>query len=97
MAALAGHIEAVRASDRYGVGTIEQAFAGYKALPADSAADWRQVFGFKKGSTPSVSDVKSKHRDRAKVDHPDKGGTEEGMMHVNRALAYALAELNGQV
>jgi hypothetical protein len=30
-----GHIEAIRACDRYGVGTLEQAFTGYKALPAD--------------------------------------------------------------
>lgn len=93
MAAMAGHIEAIRASDRYGVGSIEQAFAGYRALPADSAADWRQVFGFEKGSTPALSEVKSKLRERAHEAHPDKGGTEEGMMHLNRAFAYAQTEL----
>jgi len=32
IAAIAAHIEALRAQERYGVGTIEQAFAGYSAL-----------------------------------------------------------------
>mgnify|MGYP000712282402 CR=1 FL=1 len=34
IAAIAAHIEAIRAVDRYGVGTLDQAFAGYAALPA---------------------------------------------------------------
>src|SRR5262245_11061863 len=41
---LVARIALTRAVDRYGVGTLEQAFAGYKALPADTAADWRVVF-----------------------------------------------------
>src|SRR5262249_46259283 len=36
IAAIAGHIDALRRVERYGVGTIEQALAGYKALPADT-------------------------------------------------------------
>src|SRR5262249_31741204 len=34
LAAIAAHLEAMRGMDRWGVGSIEQAFAGYKALPA---------------------------------------------------------------
>jgi hypothetical protein len=33
IAAIAAHIDAIRRQDRYGVGTIDQAFAGYSALP----------------------------------------------------------------
>jgi hypothetical protein len=41
--AIAKHIEALRGQDRWGVGTIEQAFAGYEALPAPE--QWWQVLG----------------------------------------------------
>jgi hypothetical protein len=93
MAALAGHIEAIRASDRYGVGTVEQAFAGYKALPADTARDWRQVFGFAEGSTPTRDQVTQAHRRLAREQHPDAGGSNVAMAHLNRARDYALDEL----
>ena len=39
IAAMAAHIDALRRVDRYGVGTIEQALAGYKALPADTGGE----------------------------------------------------------
>lgn len=93
IAAIAGHIEALRRIERYGVGTIEQALAGYRSLPADSAADWRQVFGFSASETVTAESVNARFKERAAVAHPDKGGTDEGMMHLNRARDYALAEL----
>lgn len=93
IAALAAHLEALRAIERYGVGTIEQALAGYKALPADTAADWRAVFGFARESRPTVDQVQNAYREAAKVRHPDVGGTEIEMSHVNRARDYALMEL----
>lgn len=93
IAAIAAHIDALRRVDRYGVGSIEQALAGYKSLPADSAADWRQVFGFPAGSVPSHEALKAAYKDRARHAHPDQGGTDEAMMHINRALEYALQEL----
>lgn len=95
LAAIAGHIHAIRAVDRYGVGTIDQAFAGYAALPADTAADWRSVFGFAADAVVSLADVESKYRERAKVSHPDRGGSDLEMAHVNRARDYARAELAG--
>lgn len=94
IAAIAGHIEALRRIERYGVGTIEQALAGYKSLPADTAADWRQVFGFDKNSQPSIDQLKDKHKALAREHHPDRGGSEEKMMQLNRAREYALEELN---
>jgi hypothetical protein len=95
IAAIAAHIDALRRIERYGVGSIEQALAGYKALPADTAADWRTVFGFAAHETVTAEMVQRAFKDRAKDAHPDKGGTEEGMAHLNRARDYAIAELLG--
>lgn len=95
IAAIAGHIESLRRVERYGVGTIEQALAGYKALPADTAANWRAVFGFPADSTPSLDQVDSAYKASARQRHPDLGGTDIEMAHVNRARDYALAELGG--
>ncbi len=94
IAALAAHIEALRAMDRYGVGTIEQALAGYKALPADTAADWRNVLGLPKVGHVTTDDVDLAYKALAKRTHPDiAGGSEAEMAHLNRARDYALAEL----
>jgi len=95
IAAIAAHIDALRRVDRYGVGTIEQALAGYKALPADTAANWRAVFGFQVGSMPSIEQITTAYREAARQRHPDFGGTEIEMAHLNRAREYALKELEG--
>lgn len=95
IAAIAAHIDALRRVERYGVGTIEQALAGYRSLPADTAADWRSVFGFGVSERVSVEQVQSRFKERATTAHPDKGGSDEGMAHINRAREYALAELLG--
>jgi hypothetical protein len=97
IAAIAAHIEALRAIERYGVGTIEQALAGYKSLPADTAADWRQVLGFGSHNTPTVEEVNKVYRERAKLKHPDVLHDDgASMAHLNRARDYALAELEGR-
>lgn len=93
IAAIAGHIEALRRVERYGVGTIEQALAGYKALPADTAANWRAVFGFAADSVPTLDQMDSAYKAAARLKHPDVGGTDIEMAHVNRARDYALQEL----
>jgi hypothetical protein len=93
IAAIAAHIDALRRIERYGVGTIEQALAGYKALPADSAADWRTQFGFSAGSQPTLAQVEDAFREAAKQRHPDAGGSDVEMARVNRARAYARSEL----
>ena len=93
IAALAAHIDALRRIERYGVGTIEQALAGYKALPADTAANWRTVFGFGAKSRPSADQVDTAYKTAAKQHHPDLGGSDMAMAHLNRARDYALAEL----
>lgn len=95
IAGIAGHVEALRRIERYGVGTIEQALGGYKALPADTAADWRAVFGFPKGSRPTLDQLDTVFKSLAKLKHPDiAGGSEMEMAHLNRARDYALTELH---
>lgn len=95
IAALAAHLNALRAIERWGVGTIEQALAGYKALPADTAADWRAVFGFGKGSRPTLDEVDQRFKAAARERHPDAGGTDIEMAHLNRARDFARQELQG--
>ena len=93
IAALAAHIDALRRIDRYGVGSLEQALAGYRALPADSAANWRTVFGFDPDERVSAEALNSRFKEQARDAHPDRGGTDEGMAHLNRAREFALEEL----
>ena len=53
--ALAKHIEALRGQDRWGVGTIEQAFRGYMALPGigeTGGVSWWKVLGVSINATP---------------------------------------------
>lgn len=91
IAALAAHIDALRRIERYGVGTLEQALEGYRSLPADSAANWRVVFGLGAGAT--WAEVDAKFKERAKTAHPDKGGTEAEFAHISRARDFARQEL----
>ena len=50
IAAIAMHIRALRAIERYGIGTLAQAFRGYVAL-APTEYDWRLVLGVKETAT----------------------------------------------
>ncbi len=98
IAAIAAHVDALRRIERYGIGTIEQALAGYKALPADTAAAWRIVFGFSAQEAVSDATLDSRYKALAKKAHPDViGGSDAAFMHLGRALEFARADLrNGQ-
>lgn len=93
IAAIAGHIEAIRAVDRYGVGSLDQAFAGYAALPANTAADWRAVLGFPAGSRPTWADVEERFRAAARRAHPDAGGSQDEFARLTEAKTFARQEL----
>lgn len=94
IAAIAGHIGALRAIDRYGVGTLEQAFAGYAAIPVKTGgADWRAEMGFKPEERPSAEAIDARFKALARERHPDTGGSHEAMARLNEARATALAEL----
>lgn len=92
IAAIAAHIEAIRAVDRYGVGTLDQAFAGYAALPP-SASDWRTVLGFAADDRPTVDAITQRYRERARRTHPDAGGSHDAMATLNAARDAALQAL----
>jgi len=86
MAAIAGHVAAIRAVDRYGVGTLEQAFAGYAALPA-STEEWWLVLGVEPNAT--IEEVEEAFRDLAKRHHPDAGGAPGEMARLTAAREAA--------
>jgi hypothetical protein len=89
MAAIAGHIEATRAQQRYGVGTLDQAFAGYAALPpigGTQGGDWRAELGFQPGYQPNLEQVEERYRALLHERHPDKpGGSHDAVVRLNLA------------
>lgn len=85
--AIAKHIEALRGQERWGVGTMEQAFRGYMALPGvgdSSASDWYKTLGV--AINASEAQVKEAYRLLVKKHHPDRGGDPEFFNRVQRAM-----------
>jgi len=90
LAAIAGHIDAIRTVDRYGVGTIEQAFAGYTALPAQ-AGSWFVVLEFT--DPPKEWDVvQTRYRELMAKHHPDRAGAASVDIAKKLGEAYATAK-----
>lgn len=76
------HIEAIRGQARWGVGTIDQAFAGYAALPSP-ATNWWEVLGVARDADRET--VQAAYRALAKQHHPDAGGSQEEFLRVQAA------------
>lgn len=93
VAAIAAHISAIRAVERYGIGTLEQAFRGYAALPP-APVDWWIVLQIPKSSSPQ--DVDAAYKALARQHHPDVGGDAVQMARINVARDAALAALEGR-
>ncbi len=97
LAAIAAHIDCLRGIDRYGVGTLDQAFAGYDALPPPGATvkiPWRKVFEYADDARPSKVDLQARYRAMAARFHPDlQGGSHEAMAMLNTARDEALKEI----
>lgn len=92
--AIAKHIEAVRGQDRWGVGSLEQAFAGYAALEQQTQASCWEVLGIppvtasQNGTGQNA--IMDAYRRKARETHPDAGGTSEAFAEVVRAKDTAL-------
>jgi hypothetical protein len=95
MAAIAGHIAAIRTQERYGVGTLEQAFAGYAALPAvgeSGGGNWRIELELAEVPIHQITAavVEERYRALAKQRHPDlPGGSHEAMARLSTAVQSA--------
>lgn len=101
IAAIAGHIDAIRRQERYGVGTLDQAFAGFTALPPPGERPkrhWRDVFMFNPGeiiNAENLPNVRARYVTLSKERHPDRGGSADQMAELNVAWTQAKAELGG--
>jgi hypothetical protein len=98
LVAIAKHVEALRGQERWGVGSVEQAFSGYVQLPAPGAApsrrEWWQVLGFPSAAGLTVEAVDGAYRALAKHRHPDvPGGSQEAFVELDRARDAAHAAL----
>lgn len=89
--AIAKHLEAMRGQARWGVGSREQAFAGYQALNApgeSSAPTWYAVLGVKESAT--FEEARDAYRHEAHLVHPDRpGGSHEKMARLNESWDQA--------
>jgi hypothetical protein len=93
--AIAMHLNAIRGQERWGVGSLDQAFAGYAALPENATGEaWWQTLGLSERPF-TEHQLQSAYREAAKRTHPDAGGSSEAFQRVRNALEQGLAALQG--
>lgn len=87
--ALALHLEAMRGMERWGVGTLDQAFSAYAMLPAkgETSGAWRDVLGV--GESATAAEIRQAYAAKVKSAHPDGGGTPARLAEVMAAMAEA--------
>lgn len=93
ISAIAAHIDALRGQERWGVGTLEEAFAGFLALPSphpltgpgDPALPWRALLG----NPATFTEARERHRSAMRTAHPDAGGSHALAASLNAALEEA--------
>lgn len=91
IASIAQHIDALRRIERYGIGTIDQAFAGYAQLEA-APFEWWIVLELRASAT--LVEVEEAFRRLAKTAHPDlPGGSHDRMARLTAAREAARQEL----
>lgn len=92
--AIAKHIEALRGQDRWGVGSLAQAFAGYAALNEKTEPTCWEILDVAPHSPESQ--IMDAYRRKARETHPDSGGTTEQFAAVVRAKDIALGHKNAE-
>lgn len=89
--AICKHVEAIRGQERWGVGSVEQAFRGYMALPpggSSAGGSWWNILGCAHDAPAEV--VRAAFRTAAAAAHPDRpSGSHERMVAVNAAWDQA--------
>lgn len=95
--AIAKHIEALRGQERWGVGSIERAFAGYTAIPERTGGlSWWDVLGVPINA--GEQQIKDAYRAKAKTLHPDSGSAPDAdaMVKLNEAYRMATSQKGAQ-
>lgn len=85
--AVAKHLEAMRGMQRWGVGSVEQQFAGFKALAAGE--NWWDVLECRPDASREI--IEAQYRTRIRTAHPDTGGLHQAMSRLNVARDEAIA------
>lgn len=95
LAAVAAHLGATRAIERYGVATAAETLQAFTALPPPADVKplrpWWEVLGILRDGADRES-VEAMYRAKARKCHPDVGGSAEDMADLNRARNEGLAE-----
>jgi hypothetical protein len=85
-------VEGMRQVQRHGGDLmLERAFTGFLAIaPPDWKKPWREVFGIKPDWTGDITEL---YRAKARMRHPDAGGSDTLMAELNVAYEEARREL----
>lgn len=79
------HLDAMRGIERWGVGTLDQAFAGYAALPETAGEDpWWKILGLV-DPCQTTDELLTAYRTAAHIAHPDRGGSHNEFVRVHKA------------
>ena len=89
--AIAKDIEATRGRARWGVGTVEQAFSGYRVLVEKTQPTCFEALGIRPDS--SRAEITKAFREKAMTVHPDRGGTSEQFYELSAAYSIAISGL----
>jgi hypothetical protein len=99
LAAMASHVSAMRGMERWGVGSVAQQFAGFRALPpkggttvCEQGPSWWHVLRVSRDA--KIDEIQAAYRVLARKNHPDAGGDAGAMAAINRAWEQA-KEQNG--
>lgn len=86
IAAVAAHIEATRAIERYGVATVAEMFKGFAPLPPPKR--WWDILQCREDA--DFATIQSQYRRLVKDRHPDRpGGSHDAMAELNNAFEEA--------